>query len=291
MCTINASLQLALCVVTALSALSILAGSVKLLRHRTVNYWAIVIACLLCLVADSMQLIEPALVMWADVPTLTALKSLSGFLLSDVVLRFTFLKYRTYHLANASPGGGPRQSAVIERAQLRRTRAEIAAALCVFVASMWLGLSSSSTRMTGVWALGYWAIAPAAVAHSILISTREVLVSLAFLLEQCPGGETALRVDLARQKAVTIRNITVSCYAVTCPVFMCALLFLPYTTQYTHVICEALFAVAMVGCAVNQRAQQRIRRRHSKTSMASSRVLGAPGLRTAGSVLRKAVPL
>ena len=279
MCTVNPSLSLAFCAVSTACAVSLLAGTAAALRGGTAQRWSmlpLIVACLLCLVADTKQVLEPTSVMWADAFWSTLLKMVSGFLINDVVVRFTFLRYRTYLLAKARIGTSQAAHLVkqtdVELALLRRTFLEIAAAFCVFVAAFCLAFSSSSTRVTGSIVFAYWALAPAVVAKFIVHTTRSLLDTLADISDNQSGefSKSLSRVHLAKAKAATVRNITVTVYAVICISSLGLLALLPYTAQYVHLHTDTIYVAAMGGCAINQRAQSRIRRRHLLASHATT---------------------
>jgi hypothetical protein len=284
MCTVNASLTLVFCAVSAVCALSLLAGSVTSLRAKgcvSPVYAVLIVVCPLCLLADMVHALEPRFVVWAD-PLVTVLKTASCMLVNDVVVRLTFLRYRTYLLATAwrkTPRSSqPVEQVDVERALLRRTYVEITVVLCVFVTVLCLALSSTSTRITSSIVFAYSAITPAVVAIFIVQSTASVLESLAFISSANQGattGEVVDRINLARAKAVTVRNVCLVCYAFICVASLGVLAFSTYTSQYVHIHFEAIYLAALGGCAINQCAQKRIRRTHSHTSVASEKKTSA----------------
>ncbi len=274
MCTVNASLTRVLCAVSAVCAVSLLVESMTSLRAAgcvSSLYAACIVFCTLCLIADMIQVLEPTSVVWND-PLVTVLKATSCMLVNDVAVRFTFLRYRTYLLASAwrkTPRSSqPVDQVDIERALLRRTHVEVAVVMCVFVAVLCLALSSLSTRIASSIVFAYSAFTPAVVAIFIVQTTTSVLESLAFISanQGVTTGEVVERINLARSKSVTVRNVCLVCYAFICAASVGVLAFSSYTSQYVHIHFEAIYLVALGGAAINQRAQKRIRKTHSHTS-------------------------
>jgi uncharacterized membrane protein YfcA len=98
-------------------------------------------------------------------------------------------------------------------------------------------------------------------------TTTSVLESLAFISAASLGETTSDmvdRVNVARRKAVTIRNIALVTYAFICVASLGVLAFSSYTSQYVHIYCETICVAALGACAVNQRVQSRIRQRAHK---------------------------
>jgi hypothetical protein len=277
-CTVNASLTLALCAVSAVCAISLLAGIAisRRVSHRSSTV-PLICACVLCLIADIMQVLEPASIVWVD-PWVTVLKAGSGLLLNDVFMRFTFLRYRTVLLAKmrqTTEASAPVESGDVQGALLRRTYFEIAMTVCVWAPTLCLGLSSLSTRITSSFVFAYCAWGPAVVAKFIAQTTRSILESLKFISASLgeTGGDMGTRVNVARSKALAVRNTSFMSYAFIFVWSLCALALSEYTAQYVHLQYEGVYVAALGGCAVNQCAQIRIRARSGARSRAKKAVV------------------
>jgi hypothetical protein len=277
-CSLNPALQRALCAVTLLCSVSILLGTARAVSggHTTLLHNVPIIGvCVLCLAADALQLADPAgRVLLSDLAA--SLLKLGAFaLLSDGVIRVTFLRYRTVALATVT-AAGPSPSLLIDaEASLRsRTWAEVGAVAVLFAVSFGVGMSGVPTRSAVAVQLAYWVISPLIVVNFVTRTTRSLLRELTFLRGNV-SPELAERVETAIVKAITVRNITLRSYVLIIVPPLFGLVLLPYADQFGHWIVELGFLAGMVGSALNQRAQGRIAARsRRKLVKKPSRVIG-----------------
>jgi hypothetical protein len=261
-CTHNPALQRALCAVTLWCSVSMLLRTARVLRAggTTLSHNAPIISvCLLCVVANVLQLVDPSgRVLLADF-TVSLLKLGAYVLLSDVVIRVAFLRYRTVALATASDKC-PSSLLDAEALLRRRTQVEVAAVFLLFAVSFGVGMSGVPTRAAVAAHLAYWVVAPFIVVEFVRRSTGSLIRELIYL-RGAMGPEHTERFNFAIAKAVTARFITLVCYVGVILPPLLGLVLLPYSDQCGHWILEVGFLVAMVGTAMNQRAQVKLKRR------------------------------
>jgi hypothetical protein len=267
-CTVSAALQRALCAVTLLCSVSILLLTARAVRDggTTLSHNVPIIGvCCLCLLADVLQLVDPERLLVVDF-TVTLLKLGAFMILSDVVIRVTFLRYRTVALATAS-GQCQCPSSLLdaEAALSRRTQVEVAAAILLFAVSFGVGMSGVPTRGAVAALLAYWVVAPFIVVEFVTRSSGSLIRELVYL-QGVLGPEHTERFKFAIAKAATARFITLASYVGVISPPLLGLVLLPYSDQYGHWILETGMLVAMVGSAINQRAQVKIKRRRVSAS-------------------------
>ena len=294
-CTVSPVLVLLFCSLTAASSAVLLSGAASSWRAGTSTSRRaapLVIACVLCLVADALQVSDATRVMFADT-WVTVCKLSAGMLLNDVVLRQTFLRYRTVALAKAQLGssGGPSLMGAqkMERVLRRRTAVEVSLASCFFAVALAVTVLAAETRIAAAAQFVYWSVSPACVVLFLARTTSSLLNSLDFILE-CGASDavTEARIRMVQRKAVAVRRIVFASAALIVSAPLVSLVLLPYSDQWAHFVFELTVSAEFLGCALNQRTQSRISRRHAKAppqassvlaQKAKSRTIGMPPVR------------
>jgi hypothetical protein len=223
-CNVRTAVVLALSALQAVSAALILLvavlEAVNLVRGDTTKLNKLApgaASAVFAFAGAALTLTDPTRLLVGGSSAVFVLKMTSGWVTVDVASRLTILQYRRAQLKRLakSGAGDTLLTAESDRAVAARTRAEIAASLCVF--SVYVSTATScpmSTRHTAAAFYLYWCFAPAFVWASTLGTTSSLLRDLVVIKEllgdssSTPSGhDMARRISLAQTKARHVRLI------------------------------------------------------------------------------------
>ena len=279
-CTVQPTLQLALCVVSAVCSLATLAATTARLRQgrqdrrsELEDSVGVVLASALILAADALQIADPRRVMTSD-GWLTLTRMAGGMVVQDVVVRYGFLRLRAAGLASTSSEAAQTTTRLLER-----TRAEVVFAGVFGAAVLCVAARAGSTRGTVAALCAYCLVAPLFALAFILRTTSSALTSLCFVDAYGPP-EQARRAARSIRKVSALRRITLVVYAFNCTLPLAMLVFLPYTEQWAWFVFDIMSCAAIFAVAANQHVQARIDLAHRRKVM----VLATPSILRAASL-------
>jgi hypothetical protein len=272
-CTVQTAVVLALSALQAVSAALILLVAVNLVRGDTTKLNKLApdaASAVFAFAGAALTLTDPTRLPVGGSSAVFVLKMTSGWVTVDVATRLTIVQYRRAQLSRlAKSGAGDTLfTAESDRAVAARTRAEIAASLCVF--SVYVSAATScpmSTRHSAAAFYLYWCYAPAFVWASALRTTSSLLRDLGVIKEllgdsiSTPSGhDMARRISLAQTKARHVRLLIGSGLGSVMVLSLTALLFLSSSDQWCWLVGEIAQSISISFTALTLLALTRVSR-------------------------------